>query len=73
MDKCQHKWQHQSRPWAISFWMCSECEMELTDNQYEALEQAKQEGRMEALNDVFQINGPSRAITQLKKKWGIDQ
>jgi hypothetical protein len=34
---------------------------------------SQQEGRTEALNAVFQINGPSRAITQLKKKWGIDQ
>ncbi len=70
---CHHKWQHQSRPWAKSFWMCTECEMELTDNQYEAVTQGIQEGRAEALNAVFQINGPSRAIAQLKKKWNIDQ
>jgi hypothetical protein len=37
------------------------------------LGQERQAGRTEALNAVFQINGPSRAITQLKKKWGIDQ
>jgi hypothetical protein len=73
MGECRHKWQHQTRPWCLSFWMCSECEMELTDNQYGALEQSRQQGRAEALNAVFQTNGPSRAIAQLKKKWGIDQ
>lgn len=69
---CQHKWQHQSRPWAKSFWMCSECEMELSDNEYEAVRQAKHEGRMEALNAVFQINGPSRAIARLREKYAAE-
>jgi len=29
-------------------------------------------GRMEALNAVFQINGPSRAIARLKKQYAAD-
>lgn len=35
------------------------------------LDRVKNEGRAEALNAVFQINGPSRAISQLKDKWAI--
>jgi uncharacterized protein (UPF0335 family) len=42
-------------------------------SELEKLRAARQEGRIEALNAVFQVNGPSRAIAQLKKKWGIDQ
>lgn len=34
--------------------------------------QARYEGRVEALNAVFQINGPSRAITRLKKQYADD-
>jgi predicted amidophosphoribosyltransferase len=69
MGDCQHKWHHESRPWAKSFWMCSECEMELTDSQYQAVVQARHGGRMEALMAVFQINGPSRAIARLKAEY----
>lgn len=29
------------------------------------------EGREQALNGIFQINGPSRAITKLREKWKI--
>jgi hypothetical protein len=36
------------------------------------LEMGKKEGRKEALDAVFQINGPSSAITQLRAKYGID-
>ena len=36
------------------------------------LKYARHEGRMEALDSVFQINGPSRAITQLKEKYAAE-
>lgn len=47
MSRCHHKWEHQTRPWSKSFWMCVECEMELSDNQHSAI--------MQAVADCYQI------------------
>ncbi len=68
VSTCHHKWEHQSRPWSKSFWMCSECEMELSNNEHAAI--------MQAIADCYQIAsshefGPDAAKT-IRETFGLE-
>ena len=50
---CQHVWERRDKQtWCSSYYICTECEMELSTDQYEALQQAHRAGWEQAKREA---------------------
>ena len=50
---CQHVWERRDKqPWCLPYYICTECEMELSASQYEAIQQAHRQGWEQATREA---------------------